>query len=566
MSRRLTQKLALTFALTVTCALVAGCSNSMREEATNGSAPQVFEEVGRTHGVDFVHNDGGRRDYFMPQSIGSGVALFDFDNDGRLDLYMVQNGGPDSSLKNQLYRQTSDGNFENVSNGSGLDRAGYGMGVAAGDVNNDGQIDVLLTEFGGIHLFLNRGGTFHDVSGQAGVSSPLWATSAAMVDYDRDGFLDLVVVNYVDYDPARPCGSAAGKRDFCAPREFEGTVTKLFHNVGPQDDGSVRFDDITIKSGIGLVVGPGLGVLPADFNGDHWPDLLVANDGQPNRLWINRQDGTFEDQALQRGLAYNARGVAEANMGVAWGDVDGDALPDVFITHLTDETHTLWRQEMPGQFQDRTVSAKISEARGTGFGTALFDLDCDGDLDLAIANGRISRRADRLAESKNFWRSYAEQNHLLLNDGRGNFQDASPSYEDFARENVARGLATGDLDNDGRLDLVVTTIGGRPRILRNTVKNENHWLLVRAVDPELHRDAYGAEITVSAGQQRWTRLIQPAQSFLSSSDPRAHFGIRSNSAIASIEVVWPDGTPEEFAAAATDQQIVLQRGTGKPKQ
>jgi hypothetical protein len=296
----------------------------------------------------------------MPQIMGAGAALFDFDQDGRLDIYLLQSGGPDSPSRNRLFHQGPDGRFTDVSKGSGLDIAGYCLGVAIGDVNNDGWPDVLVTQYGGLKLFLNNGnGTFRDVSREAGLDSLLWGASASFVDYDRDGWLDLVVVNYVRYDSSTLCYDGQGRRDYCHPSQFPGSVTKLYRNLGPRKDAQttgrpvVCFEDVTDKAGLGRLPGPGLGVVCADFNGDGWPDIFVANDGQPNRLWINQRDGTFQEEAVARGIAYDGMGQAPANMGVALGDVDGDGLFDIFVTHLTKETHTLWSQKPRGRFRDR---------------------------------------------------------------------------------------------------------------------------------------------------------------------------------------------------------------------
>jgi hypothetical protein len=508
----------------------------------------------------------------MPQAIGSGAALFDFDNDGRLDIYLIQNGGPGSRSTNRLYRQEADGRFTDVSAGSGLDVAGYGMGVAVGDVNNDGWPDVLVTEYGGLRLFLNNGnGTFRDVTKEAGLDSVLWGTSACFVDYDRDGWLDLVVVNYVNYDPSMRCADAAGRRDFCAPKTFEGTVTKLYRNLGRPagaKGGGVRFEDVTLKAGLGRTPGPGLGVLCADFNGDGWPDIFVANDGQPNRLWVNQRDGTFTDEAVLRGVAYNGMGQAQGNMGVAAGDVDGDGLFDLFVTHLTEETNTLWKQQPRGMFQDRTRGAGLAHrhARGTGFGTVLADFDQDGALDLALVNGRVYHGEPtdpgRLGP---FWSQYAERNRLFANDGAGSFRDVSAHNGPFCgTAAVARGLACGDLDGDGAPDLLVTAVAGPARLFRNVAPKRGHWLLVRAIDPALGgRDAYGAEVTVRADGKRWQRWINPGSSYLCSNDPRAHFGLGPAGYVGAIQVLWPDGAEEAFDGRPADQRVTLRKGEGK---
>jgi hypothetical protein len=523
----------------------------------------------------FIHDAGKPGSYFMPQLMGSGAAVFDFDGDGLLDIYLIQNGGPHSSSKNQLFRQQADGTFVDVSAGSGLDVCGYGMGVAIGDVNNDGWPDIFLTEYGRVRLFLNNGDgkSFTEITAESGMDNVSWATSASFVDYDRDGWLDIVFVNYVDYDPSRLCPGKGGKPDYCHPSVYAGTIPRLFRNMGRQAGAphGVRFEDVTLKSGLSQIPGPGLGVICADFNGDHWPDILIANDSQPNRLWINQRNGTFKEEAFQRGIAYNNMGQSQANMGIALGDVDGDGLFDILMTHLTEETHTLWKQGPVGQFLDSTALAKLSSPlyRGTGFGTVLADLNNDGYLDLAVVNGRVSRnRALAKTESglDEFWNNYAERNQLFANDGKGHFKDISESNAPFCGPNaVSRGLAYGDLRNNGGMDLLVTAVSGPARLYRNAVNPRGHWLGIRAIDPALHRDAYGAELRIFAGDRRWLRGINPGSSYLCSNDPRAHFGLGAVDQIDKIEIVWPDGSEEVFPGSGVDKYIELQKGNGKKK-
>jgi hypothetical protein len=545
------------------CAAVLVGAPGCREAApsTGPTAPAWFADVTQERGLDFVHDAGPAGSYFMPQVMGSGAALFDFDGDGRLDILLLQGGGP-KGAKNRLFHQERDGHFKDVSEGSGLDVSGYNLGVAVGDVNNDGLPDVVITQYRGVRLFLNEGkGKFREVTKEAGIDSPLWGTSAAFLDYDRDGWLDLVVVNYVEYDPSWRCAGAGGTPDFCHPNQFPGTITKLFHNKGKG-----KFEDVTLASGLGAVPGPGLGVVCADFDGDGWPDILVANDGKPNRLWINRHDGTFADEATPRGLAYDGVGKALANMGVALADVDGNGMTDVFITHLTEESPTLWVQEPRGMFRDRTAAIGLASPRwrGTGFGTVLADFDHDGAVDLAAVNGRVARGSSGGGEVLGpFWSRYAERNHLFVNEG-GRFRDLSPTQEVFCgTPGVYRGLACGDVDGDGAVDLLVTAVGGRARLYRNVAPKRGHWLLVRAVDPALHRDAYGAEVVVRAGSRRWVGLVNPGQSYLCSHDPCVHFGLGEVERVDAIEVRWPDGKQEIFEGRATDQVIELRRGAGR---
>jgi hypothetical protein len=534
-----------------------------------------FVDVTDEVGVHFTHDPGPVGRYWMPQIMGSGVALFDFDGDGLLDIYLLQNGGP-RGAKNRLYKQLPGGRFKDVSAGSGLDIAGHNMGVAVGDVNNDGLPDVLVTQYGGVKLFLNQGdGTFKDVTKESGLDNPHWGTSASFVDFDRDGWLDLVIVNYVDYEPSTPCGNQGGKSDYCHPSLFCGTVTRLFRNRGRipgSKTAAVRFQDVTRKSGLGRLPGPGLGVVCADFNGDGYPDIFVANDSKANRLWINRQDGTFRDEAVERGVAFDGLGRAQANMGVALGDAHGDGVFDLFVTHLTEETPTLWRQRPKrpwGLFEDRTAAAGLARPawRGTGFGTVMADFDHDGALDLAVVNGRVSRgKVADVSHLESFWRAYAERNHLFANDGRGLFRDLSPHNPAFCgTPNVGRGLACGDLNNDGALDLVVTTVGGWARVYRNVAPKQGHWLMVRALLGKRYggRDAYGAKITVAAGRRRWVGLVNPGSSYLSSNDQRVHFGLGKARRVDAIEVLWPDGQRETFAGRRADRVVVLRQGKGK---
>ncbi len=499
--------------LAALAAVGSGCqSTAGRDGKEVSQEPQWFEDVTDRSGLQFLHVVGPEAEerYFMPQLMGSGAALFDFDGDGRLDIYLLQNGGPGSKATNRLFHQLADGRFEDVSAGSGLDVAGYGQGVAIGDINNDGLPDVLLTEYGRVRLFLNEGGgKFRDITREAGLDNPHWATSAAFFDFDRDGWLDLVVVNYVSYDATKECSGNAKQPEFCGPFAFTGTATRLFRNRGDRRGG---FEDVTVKAGLAKTPGPGLGVVCADFNGDHWPDILVANDAAPNHLWINQQNGTFKEEAVVRGLAYNAMGQADANMGIAVGDVDGDTLNDVLITHLPDELPVLWKQAPIGQFQDRTAAAGFGRDRaGAGRGSAQSWATLIMEaLHLAIANGSVRLRDRIIPPGKSFWGRYAERNQLFANDGTGRFRDISPQNDAFCGpEEVFRGLACGDLDNDGALDLLVTSVAGPARLYRNVAPKRGHWLMIRAVDPALGgRDCYGRR---NRGQVRGPSLDQTDQ-------------------------------------------------------
>jgi hypothetical protein len=552
--------------------LFAGCQRAdpPPQAAAALAGSDWFEDVTARSGLSFVHDSGATGAYFMPESIGSGGALFDFDNDGRLDIYLVHCVPAGAKSKNRLFHQQADGRFVDVSEGSGLDVTGHGMGVAAGDVNNDGLPDLLLTEYGAAKLFVNLGrGKFTNATAAAGIDNTRWATAACFFDYDRDGWLDLVIGNYVDYSPTEKCYDARGALEYCGPQGFPGTATKLFRNLGAANGASVRFEDTTVRSGLAQRIGPSLGVLCADFDGDRWPDIFLADDGQPNRLFLNQRDGTFAEEAALRGLAYTATGGTAANMGVGLGDLDGDGLFDLFVTHLNWEQHTFWRQGPRGLFQDQTAAVGLVNPRwrATGFGAVLADFDLDGAPDLAFVNGSIKRAHDpapRVPGLDPFWSPYAQRNQLFANDGKGRFRDVADANPAFcAQANVGRGLACGDIDNDGALDLLVTCTGGPARILRNVAARRGHWLMVRAIDPTLgRRDAYGAEVTLEAGGRRWRGLAQPSYSFLVSNDPRVHFGLGPVSNVERIRVLWPDGSEEIFPGGAVDRLVVLAKGTG----
>jgi hypothetical protein len=557
-------------------AVVAGLASGWRHEipppnASDPTGEPWFADITQEADLNFVHDAGPVGKYFMPQSIGSGAAVFDFTADGGVKyLYLLHNGGPQGK-KNQLFERQPGRRFRDVSAGSRLDIAGYNMGVAVGDVNNDGRPDILVTQYTGVKLFLNNGdGAFTDVTEEAGLSNPAWGVSAAFFDYDRDGWLDLILVNYVDYDPTWACPSPSGAPEYCGPRTFPGQVSKLFHNLGTARKGKgrgVRFEDVTIGAGLAAAPGPGLGVVCADFDGDGWPDIFVANDGQANRLWRNQHDGTFREEAIKRGVAFNGLGTVQAGMGVALGDVDGDGLLDLYITHMPQEGNTLWRQAPRGLFVDHTTAAGLATLswRGTGFGTVLADFDHDGGLDIAAVNGRIAR-APTLGNPDlgPYWGRYADRNQLFANDGKGRFREVSsqnPALSGTA--NVARGLVCADFDGDGAPDLLVTAIADRVRLLRNVAPHRGHWLVVRTLDPALKRDAYGALVRVRAGGREWVRLVNPAGSYLCSGDVRAHFGLGEAERVEAVEVTWPDATVEVFPGCSADRQLVLYRGAGK---
>jgi hypothetical protein len=544
-----------------------------QDEPERPDGPPWFEDVTDRVGLNFVHDPGGELDkYLMHQIMGSGCAIADLDGDGRPDLILLTNGGPNSKSTNKLFRQKPDGTFEDVSAGSGLDFPGHNMGIAIGDVNNDGKPDVLITQVDGVRLFLNQGGMkFQDVTEESGLNNPLWGTSAAFLDYDRDGWLDLCIVNYVTYDPSWLCFKSTGEGEYCSPNVFHGTVSKLFHNRGGETAVNpkkprVSFKDVTVQSRIGEKPGPGLGVAVADFDGDGWPDIFIANDGQPNHLWINKHDGTFAEEALTRGVARSAMGHAFAGMGVAVGDIANDGLLDLYVTHLAGETNTLWKQGPQGKFHDLSAAWGLTMMgqRRTGFGTLMADFDNDGWLDLAIANGGVGR--DTAPEKKpglsKHWQAYGERNQVFANTGTGKFKDVSHNNPALCGyPTVARGLACGDIDGDGAPDLLVNAIGEKARLFRNVAPNRGHWVIVRAFDPVLNRDAIGAEVVVRTGGSRRLRVVGSGDSYLSAGPGVSHFGLGLADKVDEYEVRWPDGTQERFPGGTVDRLVELRKST-----
>lgn len=543
------------FPLLLLCLFLLCCRNQdeNKQDATAGNA--LFTDITENTRLDFIHEPGLDGTYFMPESIGSGVALFDYDGDQDLDLYLVQGNFRDSArrIEDRLFRQDRRGKFTDVTVESGLNDPGYGMGVAVGDIDNDGDPDVYVTNYGGDSLYSNNGnGTFTNVTSSAGITNKQWGTSAAFLDYDRDGFLDLYVVNYVHFDPVITCMDRSGRQDYCGPKGFDGVPDVLYHN-----NGNGTFTDVSQPSGIAKIPGKGLGVTTMDFNRDGYQDIYVANDGEKNFLWINQKDGTFEDQAVETGVAVNALGQPEASMGVVAGDADGDLDFDLFMTHLRDEKNTFYRNRGNEGFLDDTSSTGLAgpSIPFTGFGTGYFDYDNDGDLDIAVVNGRVTRSTFMVHKDKpEFWDAYAEPNMLFTNDGNGNFVLSNEAAGTFAStvEN-SRGLAFGDIDKDGDVDLVVSNEGGRARIYRNDSTGKN-WLLIRAL--QFNRDAIGAEITLTVDGKRLIRQVQPAYSYLSSSDSRVHFGLDNATRVEKIEIRWPDGTTQTYENIPANQQFV----------
>lgn len=543
-------------------------------------ADTIFNEVAASSGLNFRHYNGMTEKFYLPEIMGAGGALFDFDNDGDLDVFLVQGNvlEPDSkpvstlfpwrepeSPRGKLFRNdlaigkngSSTLKFTEVTEKSGIVANGYGMGVTAGDINNDGWTDLYLTNLGSNQMYLNKGdGTFEDVTRRSGADDPRWSTSAAFVDYDRDGWLDLMVVNYAEFsvNNSPACFAATSARDYCTPRAFRSPGNRLFHNKGKG-----VFEDVTVAAGVDKEFGHGLGVVTADFDGDGWIDIYVANDGDPNQLWINQKNGTFKNDALLAGAAVNRDGKAEAGMGVDAGDFDRNGTEDIFVTHLMDETNTLFTNLGKAVFEDRTREANIgvSDRRFTGFGTLFFDYDNDGWLDLFIANGAVQLLPDLMRKRDPY--PLGQPNQLLRNNGRGGFVEvvdqAGPNLKLLE---VSRGAAFGDIDNDGDMDVVVTNSNGPVRLLLNQIGNRNHWLGLRLVNKKDGRDMLGTrvEIEISRGQSLWRR-VRTDGSYLSANDPRVLAGLGNATRVETVRVHWPDGKVTELKHPRIDQYHTL---------
>mgnify|MGYP005725373753 CR=1 FL=1 len=545
------------------------------EDQTPGEALKqannfIFQDVTEKTKLDFIHNPAVENRYAMPESMGAGAAFLDYDNDGDLDIYFINGAYRDSNkrrkplLSNRLYQQQDDGTFIDVTESSGLGDTGYGMGVAAGDIDNDGDVDVYVTNFGPDVLYRNNGdGTFTNISNAAGIANSGWGCSAVFFDYNLDTYLDIYITNYVDYDSTFRCPDKAGRPEYCGPKAFTGQPDVLYRNNG---DGT--FTDVSRQSGIAKFNLAGLGVVSADFDNDHYPDIYVANDEDPNLMFINQRDGTFEEQGILMGVAFNELGIVEAGMGIAIGDIDNDTDIDLYVTHLQGESNTLYRRSSGFGFEDKTVSAGFEKAdlvAYTGFGSGFLDFDHDGDLDLAVANGRI-RRGDLLTKTNpaGYWDYYAEPNLLFENSGQGKFKRIHNLDDPFATHiGNSRGLAFGDVDNDGDIDMLLLNTGKPARLYTNEKRQKGNWLTVNAIDPAIHRLATGAQITVLAGANRIVRLIDPAYSYLCSNDPRAHFGLGDVENVDQIIVQWPGGDQEIFPGVKSNQFITLRKGDGR---
>lgn len=553
--------------------------------AAPAETEEIFTDRARESGIDFVHFNGMSGAHYYPEMIGSGVALFDYDNDGDLDIFLVQGNmlGPNNDrsqtvfqpqglLRGRLYRndsvQHADGSctlkFTDVTQESGIDARGYGMGVAAADFNNDGWVDLYVTNFGHNQMWRNNGdGTFTDVTRESGTDVSGWSCSAAFLDYDRDGWLDLFVGNYVDFrfSDQKKCLAASGAEDYCGPLSFNPLPNRLFRN---RRDGT--FEDVTVSSRIGSEFGGALGVICADFNGDGWVDIYVANDKRPNQLWVNQRDGTFKNEGLVAGCALDQDGIPQSGMGVDAGDVLGRGLEDLVVTNLAGEYADLFLNNGKGWFDDASFQSGVAAATRpyTGFGTGLLDYDNDGRLDLLVVNGAIKAVEEQVRNKSLF--PYAQPKLLLHNTGNGHFENLSNrAGASFSLLEVSRGLALGDLDNDGDTDAVVVNNSGPARLLINNVGHRKPWIGFRMVGEKHHRDMLGTRVAVfrRGAPTIWRRVHQDG-SYCSSRDSRVLIGLGDFPEVTKVRAQWVSGHVEEWTGLPVRKYTELREGSGTP--
>ena len=547
-------------------------------------AVEWFVDRAAAAGLDFVHFNGMSGSFYQPEMMGPGAGLFDYDNDGDLDVYLAQgellgSGTPLVPLPegqppgDRLYRNDlevrPDGTrtlrFTDVTEESGVPAGGYGMGVAAGDYDNDGWVDLYLTRFGRNRMLRNRGdGTFADVSAATGADEPSWGVPASFFDFDRDGWLDLFVGNYLNYtlDTHTQCYNRAGPPDYCPPEVSPPAPSRLYRNRG---DGA--FADVTAAAGLAREFGPALGAAAADYDGDGRIDLFVANDQQENQLWINQGGGRFRNLALPRGVALGAAGDAKADMGVDAGDFDNDGDEDLFITELTGQGSTLYVNDGAGLFEDLSAAYGIRAASlpYTGFGAGWIDVDNDGWLDVVAVNGSVTQRLESLGPENPF--PLDQRNQVFRNLAGERFEDVTGrAGAPFARSAVSRGAAFGDVDNDGDTDVLVANAAGRAELLINQVGQRRGWLGLRLVGAAAPRDAVGARVAVTGSDGVTRRRRARADgSYASAHDPRVLIGLGDEAAEAlAVRVTWPDGRTETWPAAPVGRYSTLVQGEGRP--
>ncbi|MFP5204629.1 MAG: CRTAC1 family protein [Acidobacteriota bacterium] len=521
-----------------------------------------FENVAQKSGVHFVTENCPTPEKYQPEAMPAGVALFDYDGDGWLDIYLVNGAEMPSLVKtgpkywNRLFHNNGDGTFSDVTERAGVAGAGYGMGAAVGDYDNDGRPDLFVANVNGNQLFHNNGdGTFTDVTAKAGLSGgvyngrKMWSIAAGWFDYNNDGLLDLFVANYCQWDPRyEPVCMGLDGRGYCHPDSFAPLPNSLYRNNG---DGT--FTDVSKETGIAAVLGKGMGIAFADFDGDGFLDVFVANDNSPNLLFHNLGGKRFEEIGFQAGVAYNDEGIALAGMGADFRDLNNDGLPDIWHTAIENETFPLFVNQGNGSFRNATQASRLATITRlmSGWSNGAVDLDNDGWKDLVVARSNV---LDNIAEISKHFR-YAEPNSVFRNLGNGQFDDVSASAgADFILPAPHRGLAYGDLDNDGKMDLVVTALGAPVKVFRNITRTNHHWILLKLAGARSNRMGIGAKIRVTTGDGKTLyNEATTSTGYAASSDPRVHFGLGGSSMIKEIEIRWPSGTRQLLHDVAVDR-------------
>jgi hypothetical protein len=526
-----------------------------------------FRDVTQLAGIHFTHNNGAIGKKFLPETMGPGVAFIDYDNDGWPDIFLVNGmdwpGHAQKHSTPKLYHNNHDGTFTDVTHKAGLDIEMFGMGVAVGDYDNDGYDDLFVTAYGQSHLFHNNGnGTFTDVTQKAGLSGPKeFSTSAAWVDYDKDSRLDLVVGNYVQWTPETDlyCTLDGKSKSYCTPESYKGTSVRLWHNRG---DGT--FEDATQKAGLGEPTSKTLGVAVLDYDNDGWPDLLFSNDTQPNKLYRNNGNGTFTEKAVVAGVAFSEDGVARAGMGVDASDYDHSGYPSLLITNFSNQMLSLYHNEGKGLFVDEAPRSEIGRASllTLGFGCFFFDYDLDGWADVLVANGHIDADIQRVQANV----KYAMPPHVFRNDGKGKFQEVTKSLgQAFDSPRVGRGAAYADINNDGRLDLLLSTNGGPVYLFRNEAQGPaafNRGLRIKLIGTKSNRDGIGATVRLTASGETQTQMLRSGSSYLSASELVLTFGLAQRDKADAIEIRWPSGQVDRLSNVTAGQTVTFTEGKG----
>jgi enediyne biosynthesis protein E4 len=530
------------------------------------SAPIAFENVAQSIGLDFEHLNGASPEKHLAETMGAGAVFFDYNNDGWPDILLVDGGSladraTAAKARHRLYRNRGNGTFEDVTAISGIRHTSYGMGACAADYDNDGWIDLYITNFGANTLYHNNGnGTFADVTAAAGVGSSLWGTSCAFADFDKDGNVDLFVTNYVDVGNDRFCENTDRHvRAYCHPLNYKSLPNVLYRN-----NGNGVFADVSAQSGIAGYRGNGLGVVVGDYDADGWPDVFVANDSVPNFLFHNEGRGSFKEVGLLAGVAVASDGKPRAGMGTDFGDYDGDGRLDLVVTNHEFETTSLFRNLGNGLFAHATSESGIGPPTlpFVGFGVVFFDYDNDGSLDLALINGHVLDNTAVIRPGS----THAQRRLLFRNLGDRRFADVSRlSGRAFEVERVGRTLAAADIDNDGDLDLLVTNNGQPVELLRNDGGNRNKSLLIRLVGKQSNRDGIGARLTLTAGSKKMMREVKAGSSYMGQNDVRVHFGLGHSLQAERLEIQWPSGKTDVVQSLRANEIVTIVEGQGISK-